>query len=33
MQRLLRHPVLTYYVVAFAISWGAVLLVVGPVVS
>ena len=24
------HPVLTYYVVTFAISWGGVLLVVGP---
>jgi membrane protease YdiL (CAAX protease family) len=30
MPRLLKHPVLAYYVVTFAISWGAVLLVVGP---
>ncbi len=25
-----KHPVLTYYALAFAISWGAILLVVGP---
>jgi membrane protease YdiL (CAAX protease family) len=25
-----QHPVLAYYVLAFAISWGAILLVVGP---
>jgi membrane protease YdiL (CAAX protease family) len=30
MPRLLKHPVLAYYAVTFAISWGAVLLVVGP---
>ena len=25
-----QHPILTYYVLAFAISWGAILLIVGP---
>jgi membrane protease YdiL (CAAX protease family) len=25
-----KHPILTYYALAFAISWGAILLVVGP---
>ncbi len=30
MPLLTKHPVLTYYVVAFTISWGAILLVVGP---
>lgn len=30
MPRLLKHPVLAYYLVTFAISWGAVLFVVGP---
>jgi membrane protease YdiL (CAAX protease family) len=30
MPRLSKHPVLAYYLVTFAISWGAVLLVVGP---
>ena len=25
-----KHPLLTYYVLAFAISWGAILLAVGP---
>jgi hypothetical protein len=25
-----RHPVLSYYVLAFAISWGSALTVVGP---
>ena len=30
MSRLLKHPVLAFYVVAFAVSWGAFLLVVGP---
>lgn len=25
-----QHPILTYYVLAFAISWGAILLLVGP---
>ena len=25
-----RHPVLTYYVLTFAISWGGILIVVGP---
>jgi uncharacterized protein len=25
-----RHPVLTYYVLAFAISWGCILIVIGP---
>jgi len=24
-----RHPVLTFYVLAFAISWGGILIVVG----
>ena len=26
----MKHPVLSYYAVAFAISWGAILIVVGP---
>jgi membrane protease YdiL (CAAX protease family) len=30
MPRLLKSPVLAYYLVTFAISWGAVLFVVGP---
>ena len=25
-----RHPVLTYYALTFAISWGGILVVVGP---
>jgi membrane protease YdiL (CAAX protease family) len=30
MTTIKRHPVLTYFVLAFAISWGCVLMVVGP---
>jgi hypothetical protein len=25
-----RHPVLTFYILAFAISWGGILILVGP---
>jgi membrane protease YdiL (CAAX protease family) len=30
MTTIKRHPVLTYFVLAFAISWGCILMVVGP---